>query len=173
MPHLATIEKRGIPSVFIIYGDQDECFEQAARLNGIPHLRRVHCSRTVPGPEDVDSFIEPLMDALVRPLSAEETKGGRWEEPNERILFEGTLEEAEEFYQQTIIVPTLQNAPFAVYTDGMPIVVPTEERVAAMLKGTSHKPDEIITYQTAHRLGDRITRWAAPVIKTNRSISCQ
>ena len=40
------------------------------------------------------------------------------------------------------------NAPVSIYTDGLPIVIPTEERVASMLKGTSHKPDEIITYQS-------------------------
>ncbi len=144
--------------MFIIYGDQDECFEQAAKLNGIPHLRRVHCSRTLPGPEDVDRFIEPLMDALVRPLTEEEKKGGRWEVPDKRVLFEGPIEEAHEFYQQTEIVPTLGNVPMALYTDGLPIVVPTEERVAEMFKGTSHKPDEVITYQSTHRLGDRINQ---------------
>ena len=30
------------------------------------------------------------------------------------------------------------------YTDFLPIVLPTEERVQAMLKGTSHRPDEIV-----------------------------
>ena len=80
---MSSIEQRGIPSVFIIYEDQDECFEQAATLNGIPHLRRVLCSRTIPGPEDVDRWIDDLLDALVRPLTPEETAGGVWEEPDE------------------------------------------------------------------------------------------
>jgi hypothetical protein len=30
------------------------------------------------------------------------------------------------------------------WTDGLPIILPTEARVTAMLKGTSHKPDEVI-----------------------------
>jgi hypothetical protein len=30
------------------------------------------------------------------------------------------------------------------WTDGLPIILPTEERVAEMLKGTSHKPDEVV-----------------------------
>ena len=30
------------------------------------------------------------------------------------------------------------------WTDFLPITLPTEERVAAMLKGTSHKPDEVV-----------------------------
>jgi len=99
-----------------------------------------------------------MLDALVRPLTEEEKKGGGWDTPDRRVLFEGTLEEAEEFYQQTENVPTLGNAPMAIYTDGLPIVVPTEERVQAMLKGTSHKPDELIVYQSDHRLGDRINQ---------------
>ena len=155
---MATIEKSGIPSVFIIYEDQNECFEQAARVNGIPHLRRVLCSRTLPGPEDVARFMHPLMDALVRPLTADEKKGGRWEVPHNRVLFEGTLEEADEFYSQQEKVPTLGNAPMCLYTDGLPVRIPTEERVAEMLKGTSHKPDEVITFQTDHRLGDRLNQ---------------
>ena len=30
------------------------------------------------------------------------------------------------------------------WTDGLPIVLPTEARVKEMLKGTSHKPDEVV-----------------------------
>ena len=92
-----------------------------------------------------------MFDALTRPLTKEESESGRLQLPDDRVLFEGTLEEAEEFYQQTETYPALRNnAPIALYTDGLPIVVPTEERVEKMLKGTSHKPDEIITYSTDH-----------------------
>lgn len=102
--------------------------------------------------------MKPLVDALVRPLNADEKKGGRWEVPDKRVLFEGSLDEAVEFYQQQEIVPSLGNAPMCIYTDGLPIVIPTEERVAAMLKGTSHKADEIIRYQSDHNLGDRLNQ---------------
>lgn len=155
MPTLSTYEKAGIPSVFIIFPDQDECWKQACRLNGIPHLRCVHESRTVPGGPDVERMIPLLIDALTRPLTAAEMARGRWEMPDKRILFEGTLEEAQEFYQQTEIIPSLQNAPHALYTDGLPVIVPTEERVAAMLKGTSHRPDELIVFHDDHEVGDR------------------
>ncbi|MEE8419572.1 MAG: hypothetical protein V3S02_05610 [Dehalococcoidales bacterium] len=155
MPHLTTYEKAGIPSVFIIYGDQRECWEWAARLNGVPGLRTVHASRTVPGPEDIDTFIEDLVDGLTRPLTDEEQEGGMWAPREKRILFEGTLEDAEEFYMQTDKVPNLQNASIARYTDGLPIVVPTEGRVEAMLKGTSHRPEEVISFHDDHKLGDR------------------
>jgi len=92
-----------------------------------------------------------MFDALTRPLAEEEKGSGRWELPDKRVLFEGTLEEAEEFYYQTEKYPALQNAPIALYTDGLPVVVPTEERVQEMLKGTSHKPDEMIALQSDHR----------------------
>jgi hypothetical protein len=162
---LATIEKRGIPSVFIIYEDQDCCFEEASKLNGIPYLRRVLCSRTIPGPEDIERWIDDLVMSLVKPLSDKEKAGGKWEEPDKRVLFEGSLEDAEEFYNQTMMVPSLGNVPFSVYSDGLPVRVPTEERVAKMLKGTSHKPDEIIRYQTTHQLGDRVNQMGSSGIK--------
>jgi len=141
--------------VLLIYPDQEQCFRQAAKLAGVPNMRTIHVSRTIPGPEDVDRFIGDLMDALVRPLTAQETASGRWEEPNPRVLFEGTLEDAQEFYSQSFIVPTLQNAPFCKYTDGLPVVIPTEERVEKMLKGTSHKADEVLKFQANHAQGDR------------------
>ena len=155
MPTLSKYEKAGIPSVFIIFPDQDECWKQACKLNGIPQLRCVHESRTVPGEPDVERMIPLLMDALTRPLNEEEKKVGRWEIPDKRILFEGSLEEAQEFYQQTEIIPALENTPHALYTDGLPVIVPTEERVVAMLKGTSHKPDELIIAHEDYAPGDR------------------
>ena len=154
MPTLSSYEKAGIPSVFIIYGDQDGCWRQACKVNGVPGIRCVHASRTTPGVPDVDRMVPQLIDALMRPLTAEEKKKGRWEVSNDRILFEGTLEEAEEFYNQTEFIPEIK-ASLAKYGDGLPVRVPTEERVAAMLKGTSHKADEIIRFQRDHRLGDR------------------
>ena len=79
---------------------------------------------------------------MTRPLTEKEKEGGMWIPPQPRVLFEGTLDEAEVFYQQTRYVRQPVNAPMAVYTDGFPIVVPTEERVKEMLTGTSHRPDE-------------------------------
>ena len=45
------------------------------------------------------------------------------------------------------------NTPFCKHTDGLPVVIPTEERVKEMLTGTSHKPDELITIQKEVALG--------------------
>jgi hypothetical protein len=159
LPTLSTYEKAGIPSAFVIFPDQQECWKEAARSNGLPAARYVCESRTIPGHIDVERVAPELMDALTRPLTPEEQKRGRWEPPEDkRVLFEGTLEAAQDFYEQVEIIPALQNAPFALYTDGLPVRVPTEERVAAMLKGTSHKPDELIIYQEDHDVGDRLVQ---------------
>ena len=62
--------------VLIIYPDQEECFRQAAKLSGVPNIRTIHVSRTLPGPEDVDRWIQPMMDALVTPLTEKEKEKG-------------------------------------------------------------------------------------------------
>jgi hypothetical protein len=152
LPYIAKLEKAGIPTVLIDLEDQHNMVRQEALASGVPKVRFLPASRTLPGPADVDRLIEPILDALTRPLNDEEKESGFYSPSQQRILFEGTLDEAEEFFQQTRYVPRPVDAELAVYTDGFPIVVPTEERVAAMLKGTSHRPDEIVTYQQ-DRLG--------------------
>jgi hypothetical protein len=159
LPHLSSIEKAGIPSVFIMFEDQYECWKQACRVNGMSPLRVVFGSRHIPGTEDVPTWIDQLMDQLVRPLTEEETNPPKVDSSNPRYIFEGTLDEAEQFFKQADPIPQLyNNAPICRFTDGLPIVLPTEERVARMLKGTSHKPDEIISYLTPHRVGDRMAQ---------------
>lgn len=164
---MSTIEKYGIPSVFIIFEDQDKCWEEACRLNGVPNIRRVWGSRHVPGPEDVASWIDNLMDALVRPLTDVEKNPPRWEVTDPRYIFEGTMIEAQKFFQQSEEIPQLyNNSPICRYTDGLPVVPPTEELVAEMIEGTSHRADEIVTYRTDHpNLGDRINQMGSSGIK--------
>ncbi len=147
MPYLARLEKKGIPTVVVDFEDQDNMVEQEALVNGVPHIRIIHASRTLPGPADIENWMTDMLGALTRPLTNEEEETGTYDPRQPRVIFEGTLEDAQEFYQQTKYIPLPVEAPLAVYTDGLPIVVPTEEAVAKMLKGTSHKPGEIITLQ--------------------------
>jgi len=149
---VAEVEQAGIPTVSLLYQDQDECFVQAATMSGSPCLRRIHVSRTLKGPEDVDGFLPDLLDALVRPLTKEESSGGVLKAlGDERILFEGTLEEAEKVYNEVETITYLRySPPIAKYTDGLPVVIPTEEKVKEMLAHTSHAPDELIVHQKDH-----------------------
>ena len=104
-------------------------------------MRRIWGSRHVPGPEDVDSWIDDLLDALVRPLTEEEKNPLALDVSNPRYIFEGTLQEGQEFFKQAEHIPQLyNNASICKYTDGLPVVTPTEELVERMLKGTSNNP---------------------------------
>ncbi len=148
MPYIAKLEKAGIPTVTIDFQDQRHMIKEWAERMGVPKIRTIHEGRILPGPAEIDDWIEPLLNALTTPLTDEEKKHGMAQPPNQdRILFEGTLDEAEVFYQQTQHVPSPVDAPISIYTDGYPIRIPTEERVKEMLTGTSHKPDELIRYQ--------------------------
>jgi hypothetical protein len=147
LPYLAQLEKSGIPTVLVDLEDQHNMVQEEALVNGVPHIRYLPASRTLPGPEDVARWIEPMLGELTRPLTEKEKESGLYNPTQPRVIFEGTLDEAHKFYQQTKYIPHPVNAPLCVYTDGFPIVVPTEERVAEMLKGTSHRPDEVLTLQ--------------------------
>jgi hypothetical protein len=74
-----------------------------------------------------------IVEALTEPLSEEEQKTGIIEIPRERLLEPpDTPENLEHLF--------LENG----WTDYMPIILPTQEKVAEMLKGTSRSPDESV-----------------------------
>lgn len=140
--------------------------KQTALAAGVPNIRFLNASRNVPGAEGVDIFFKPMLDTLTQPLTEQEKESGHWEPPpQQNVLFEGTLDEAEAFYQQTKQIFWAGWSPIAIYTDGLPIRVPTEERVQEMLAGTSHKPDELITYQSDRQgRGGEIIKKGTPVL---------
>jgi hypothetical protein len=80
-------------------------------------------------------MMRALVDALTVPLTDKEKyKGPAPEPPAEESRFLGP--DTEENLQRLFKDKD--------WTDYLPIVLPTEERVADMLKGTSHKPTEVI-----------------------------
>jgi hypothetical protein len=76
--------------------------------------------------------VAEIVEALTKPLSREAKRAGLIERPEPRLIGPGTEENLQQLF--------LENK----WTDFLPIVLPTKERVARMLKGTSHKPDEIV-----------------------------
>jgi hypothetical protein len=153
LPYIARLEKSGIPTVVIDLEDQRHMVKEWALSQGVPMIRSIHASRTLAGPEDVDVFFESMVAGLTSPLTEEEKKGGRWEPPNQqRVIFEGTLDEAQKFFQQAEHTPPPVGAPIAIYSDGFPIIPPTEERVREMLTGTRHRPDELIALRSERRV---------------------
>jgi hypothetical protein len=80
--------------------------------------------------------IEEVLDALTKPANGDESASGISEISRAGI-------------RQALLEPdtedNLQRLFFERgWTDGLPVVLPTEERVAKMLTGTSHAPDEVV-----------------------------
>jgi len=105
------------------------------------------------GSERVAVFWDEMVAALTSPLTPEEQETGMYvPPPDPRLCFTGTLLDAQEFYQKTTPQFSCKNCPIAQWTDGLPVVIPTEEKVKAMLTGTSHAPEEYIAYVTDQRV---------------------
>jgi hypothetical protein len=79
-------------------------------------------------------LMQAIVDCLIKPLAAEEKKSGPLAEAaaEPRLLPPDTEDNLQRLFKDK------------GWTDFNPIILPTEERVAAMLKGTSHKPDELV-----------------------------
>jgi hypothetical protein len=75
-----------------------------------------------------------IVDALTKPLTSKEKKTGKLIHAIEpRVLpVTGTFDEMQEYFLHHNM------------TDGLPIVIPDEDRVRQMLTGTGHRPDEIV-----------------------------
>jgi hypothetical protein len=79
-------------------------------------------------------MMQAIVDGLTKPLTPEEKMSGTPAEAvvEPRLLAADTEDNLQRLFKEKC------------WTDYNPVIIPTEERVAAMLKGTSHKPDEIV-----------------------------
>lgn len=77
-------------------------------------------------------ILEEIAQVLTAPLSEEEKREVTVERPVPRQIGPDTPENLLEMFHEK------------GWTDGLPIILPTEQKVAEMLKGTSHKPDELV-----------------------------
>jgi hypothetical protein len=133
------IEKRGKPAVVLANRSFASDAQSAASSKGMPPLRVVplsvpcECSDEKQVDEGVESAIAQIIDNLTRPLSPEEKSPAPKELENPpRIVFKGNLEEVNHFFYRR------------GWTDGLPIIPPTEEAVAEMLAGTDLPPDYLV-----------------------------
>ena len=138
---LGLVEKRGIPCAYLAGQLYEHDLKMSAVMRGLPALRTVFVKLV--GEENVTAavadaqfgeIVTRLIDALTVPLTDEEKRADDiiTEKPP-RIATTGTFEEIQDYFAAQ------------GWSDGLPIVPPTEERVAELLTGTSHAPDEIVT----------------------------
>jgi hypothetical protein len=132
------LEKRGVPGVFVLSQGYEHAVQHTCQREGMPQLRRVVTPSPPWGLETLNRQMPRIMQEIVVgltvPLTADEQSKHeiRPEEPS-RWAVKGNLTQVQEFF--------LEHR----WTDGLPIIPPTEEHVAAMLEGTRHAPNEIVT----------------------------
>jgi hypothetical protein len=93
------------------------------------------CRKYLEGNDPVNGkpILAEIIAGLTQPLSEEDKQTGFLPRPQRKRLLEpDTAENLENYFYNND------------FTDGLPIILPTEKKVAEMLKATSHKPDEIV-----------------------------
>jgi hypothetical protein len=141
-----TIEaKYGVPTVAMHTDKFDRVVASVAQVNGMPALRQVFVPQPIMGKSarDLRAYVDgtdpitgrPVMqevvEGLTRPID-DDALGVEFERSTPRLVPADTAESLEQLFLESH------------WTDGLPIVLPTEERVAAMLAATSRKPGEVV-----------------------------
>jgi hypothetical protein len=117
-----------------------------AAANGMPTLRQAFVPQPVVGrtpgelrayvegadPVNNCSFIESVIGGLTHPLDEKDLAGLSYRRSTSRLLDGDTEDALHTLFRENR------------WTDFAPIVLPTEERVAEMLSGTSHAADEVV-----------------------------
>jgi hypothetical protein len=138
--------ENGVPTIAVHTHVFARVAKSTARLRGIPTLRQAFVPQPVVGrtPPELRGYIEgtdpisgrPFMqevvEGLLRPLDEADLSGATFERTTPRLLEPDSDENLRKLF--------LDNR----WTDFFPIVLPTEELVAAMLKGTSQPPDKVV-----------------------------
>jgi hypothetical protein len=138
--------KYGVPTVAVHTDIFERAVRSVARVNGMPRARAVFVPQPVMGksPRELRAYVDgndpitgrPVMqeiiEGLTRPLDAEDRKNASFDRSTPRRVEPDTEENLHQLF--------LDNN----WTDKLPIILPTEERVAEMLAHTSHRPDEVV-----------------------------
>jgi hypothetical protein len=144
--HCISVEKMGIPTVPVVTRAYHDLAKLNAAKKGMPLIRTTFTPHPVWGktPDELRVYVEgpdpitgqPMMkeitDSLTRPVTDEEKKTGQVVVSIGPATFRDTASNLQDYY--------LNNG----MTDYLPIILPTEELVDQMLKGTSHSPDEVV-----------------------------
>ncbi len=136
----------GVPTVAVHTDKFDRVVRSVAVTNGMPGLRQVFVPQPVMGKSarELRAYVDgkdpitgrPVMqevvEGLTRPFGAEDLGPVEFDRSTPRLVEPDTAQNLERLF--------LENH----WTDTLPIVLPTEERVAAMLEKTKRTPDEIV-----------------------------
>jgi hypothetical protein len=136
----------GIPSVAIHANSFARLVAASTRANGMPRARQAFVPQPVADqpPAKLRAYIEgddpvsgrpfarQVLDALTNPLDEEDVRGATFDRGSDRLLDAMPEDELQRLF--------VENR----WTDMLPIVLPTEERVEAMLAGTSRAAEDVV-----------------------------
>ena len=136
----------GVPTVAMHTDKFDTVVRQVAAHNGMLGLRQVFVPQPIMGKtaaqlrayvDGVDpitgrAVMQEVIDGLTQPIDAAELGPLEFDRSTPRLLPPDTEENLHRLFLDRD------------WTDKLPIVLPTEERVAAMLAHTRRKPDEVV-----------------------------
>jgi hypothetical protein len=152
--HCKTLEKLGIPTVgaaaanivkYALGYNFEYTNGMPIRYVGFPfpvagQPKSVHHRYVFESNDQVSGkpMMQAIVDALTKPLTDKEKYSGKPPEATAepRLLKPDTEDNLQQLFKDKD------------WTDYNPIILPTEERVAAMLKGTSQKPDKVVKVLT-------------------------
>jgi len=147
-----------------MHDDQINYAKRVSLVNGSQEIREVFAPRQGATEQRAEALWPSLIKALTSPLTEKEKVKGRYDPaPPPRTIFEGTLLDAQAFFQQSMPVAACGDCPIAKYTDGLPINIPTEDAVREMLTGTSHSPDEVVYSYTKDATTGQYVKGTTPV----------
>jgi hypothetical protein len=132
------IEGKGKPTATYVFKHFANDAMSAASSKGMPVVRFVpetivsECTVAMTIDDAIRAVFDDVVAALTKPLTAEEKAPQRREPATPpRLVFKGSLEEVNRFFYQR------------GWTDGLPVIPPTEDAVAEMLTGTDLPTDHL------------------------------
>jgi hypothetical protein len=140
------LEQGGVPTVAVHTNVFARLARSVAQANGMPTARQAFVPQPVVGrsPDDLRAYIEgidpvsgqpfaqELIEGLTGALDDKDLAGMSYERSTERLLPADTEDNLRQLFIDSR------------WTDYQPIILPTEQRVDAMLAGTSHDRDETV-----------------------------
>jgi hypothetical protein len=133
------VEEQNRPAALLIYKYFLADAQSAASSKGLPGVRMVpesivsECSV----PEEIEAGTDAVLNDIIRALTQPLSQTEKSPPPKEiarsgRVVFKGSVGEVNRFFYQR------------GWTDGLPVIPPTEEAVAEMLTGTDLKKNQLI-----------------------------
>src|SRR5438309_7480088 len=143
--------KYQVPTVAIHTEVFEAVTRSVARVNGAPRMRQVYVPHPVVGKSaaELRGYVEgkdprtgrPVMQEVIEGLTGAlddaDLSGLTFERTTPRLCEPATDDELNQLFLDSD------------WTDKLPIILPTEHRVAEMLRHTSHKPEEVVGHMRA------------------------